>query len=232
MSLYKYLVEDIDTALAKDPATRSRLEVIFCHAGFHARLWHRLSHALWNNGLKLLARITSMVSRLLTGIEIHPAAIIGRRFFIDHGMGVVIGETSTIGNDVTIYHDVTLGGIDSHSNPTEGVRHPTIEDGAIIGAGAQILGPVTIGTNARIGANAVVVHSVPEGCTAVGVPAHILDKRKLCKDTFTAYGTPQGEDDDPILTTLQSVQQQMEELQTRMTILEQQDDHTRRGEAV
>ena len=159
MRLFSRMREDITTALRKDPAARTRLEVFLVYSGLHAVWAHRWSHWLWRHKLKTLARIT--------GIEIHPGATIGRRFFIDHGMGVVIGETAVIGDDVTIYHGVTLGGKGSGT----GKRHPTLNDGVIVGAGAQVLGDISIGARSLIGANAVVVHDVPPDATAVGIPA-------------------------------------------------------------
>jgi serine O-acetyltransferase len=152
---------------ARDPARPTWGEVLLSYPGLHAVLIHRLAHALWRLGQRTLGRFVSHLGRLLTGIEIHPGATIGRRLFIDHGMGVVIGETATVGDDVTIYHGVTLGGLSW--NP--GKRHPDIEDGAVIGAGAQVLGPIRIGRGARVGANAVATISVPDGVTVVGIPA-------------------------------------------------------------
>lgn len=159
--------EDVDAAVARDPATDSRLEMALTSPGLHAMWAHRVSHAIWLRGGRLPARLLSQASRAFTGIEIHPGAQIGRRLFIDHGMGVVIGETSEIGDDVMMYHAVTLGGRTNRHVK----RHPTVESGAVLGAGARILGPVTIGAQAQVGANAVVVKDVPAGATAVGVPA-------------------------------------------------------------
>ena len=163
--------EEIGVVFERDPAARSTWEVITCYPGFHAMLFHRMSHPLWNAGFKWLARWLSYLGRWLTGIEIHPGASIGRRFFIDHGMGVVIGETSDIGDGCTLYHGVTLGG----TSWQKGKRHPTLGKDVVIGAGAKILGPISIGDGAKIGSNAVVVRDVPAGATAVGVPARILD---------------------------------------------------------
>ena len=161
------IVELVRTIRARDPARPGRIEAVFCYAGLHAVLWHRLSHALWGLGLRGLARFSSHLARMLTGVEIHPGARIGRRLFIDQGMGVVIGETAEIGDDVLIYHGVTLGGLSGQP----GKRHPTVEDHVTIGAGAQVLGPIRIGRGARIGSNAVVVSVVAPGCTVVGIPA-------------------------------------------------------------
>ena len=160
------LREDVDAAVARDPAVRSRAEVVLGYPGLHAIWAYRLHHALWVRGRRLSARLISQAARAATGVEIHPGATIGRRFFIDHGMGVVIGETAEVGDDVMIYHDVTLGG--RSLNRTK--RHPTIGDGVVIGAGARVLGPVVVGAGAQVGANAVVVRDVPEGAVVVGVP--------------------------------------------------------------
>ncbi|MEE9195353.1 MAG: serine O-acetyltransferase EpsC, partial [Alphaproteobacteria bacterium] len=178
---FKRLGEEIDGMMARDPAARSRLEVVLCYPGFHALVMHRVANRLWRRGWRLGARALSQLARAITGIEIHPAARIGRGFFIDHGMGVVVGETSIIGDQVTLYHGVTLGGIapsvDSDSQVGE-KRHPTIEDGVIVGSGAQVLGPITVGKCARVGANAVVVKDVPPGATVVGIPARIAARRR------------------------------------------------------
>lgn len=171
MNLFRHIKEDIAVVFDRDPAARSTFEVITTYPGFHAIVIHRLAHRLWGTGLKWLARFTSHIGRWLTGIEIHPGATIGRRVFIDHGMGVVVGETAEIGDDCTLYHGVTLGG----TSWNKGKRHPTLKPGVVVGAGAKILGPITIGSNARVGSNAVVVKDVPEGATAVGIPARILD---------------------------------------------------------
>ena len=169
-SIKKDLKEDIDAVFTRDPAARNSLEVILTYPGIHALILHRGAHCLWQNEQKLAARVISYGSRIITGIEIHPAAKIGRRFFIDHGMGIVIGETAEIGNDVTLYHGVTLGGV-SWNN---GKRHPTLEDGVIVGAGAKVLGPFTVGKGAKIGSNAVVVKPVPAGATMVGSAARMI----------------------------------------------------------
>jgi serine O-acetyltransferase len=164
------LREDLDTAARRDPAARSRAELLLAYPGLHAVWLHRLAHLLWRRpGLRLLARLVSHVNRALTGIEIHPGALIGRRFFIDHGMGVVIGETAEVGDDVMLYHGVTLGG----RSANRGKRHPTVEDGVTIGAGARVLGPVRLGAGSQVGANAVVVHDVPAGAVVVGIPGRV-----------------------------------------------------------
>ena len=169
-SIKKDLKEDVDAVFTRDPAARNSLEVILTYPGIHALILHRGAHCLWNHEQKLAARVISYGSRIITGIEIHPAAKIGKRFFIDHGVGVVIGETAEIGNDVTLYHGVTLGGV-SWNN---GKRHPTLEDGVTVGAGAKVLGPFTVGKNAKIGSNAVVVKPVPAGATMVGSAARMI----------------------------------------------------------
>ena len=164
------LVEDLEVAARRDPASRGRLELLTCYPGLHAIWIHRLAHRMWQRpGLKLAARILSQVNRSITGVEIHPGATIGRRFFIDHAMGVVIGETAEVGDDVMLYHGVTLGG----RSMQRVKRHPTVEDGVTIGAGARVLGPVVIGKGAQIGANAVVVKDVPAGAVVVGVPGQV-----------------------------------------------------------
>lgn len=173
--MFDRLREDIASVFERDPAARNTLEVLLNYPGVHALILHRWAHALWRRDMKGLARWVSSLARFLTGIEIHPGARIGRRFFIDHGMGVVIGETAEIGDDVTLYQGVTLGG----TSLNEGKRHPTLEDGVIVGAGAKVLGGFTVGTGAKIGSNAVVTKPVPAGATAVGNPARIIVKQQL-----------------------------------------------------
>jgi len=168
--MFKRLREDIGCVFERDPAARHWFEVISTYPGVHALLWHRLNHRLWRWHLKWLARWLSMFSRWVTGVEIHPGATIGRRFFIDHGMGVVIGETAVIGDDCTLYHGVTLGG----TSWNKGVRHPQLEDNVVVGAGAKILGPLTLGRGCRIGSNAVVLKDVPAESTVVGVPGRVI----------------------------------------------------------
>jgi serine O-acetyltransferase len=172
--MFKAIREDVRSVFERDPAARSTLEVVLCYAGLHAIWNHRIAHWFWQHGLKLFARWLAQMNRFFTGIEIHPGAQIGRRFFIDHGMGVVIGETSEIGDDVTLYHGVTLGGVSIQ----KGKRHPTLESGVVIGAGAKVLGPITVGANSRVGANAVVVKDVPPDSVVVGVPGHASSKVK------------------------------------------------------
>lgn len=176
------LQEDIETILKRDPAARTRLEVLLCYPGLHALMMHRLAHVCWKAGFTTLGRFVSHMARWFTGIEIHPGATVGRRVFIDHGMGVVIGETAEICDDVTIYQGVTLGGVSL--NP--GKRHPTLEQGVVVGAGAKVLGPFTVGAHAKIGSNAVVTKAVPEGATAVGNPARMI----LKEDSNAEVGSP------------------------------------------
>jgi serine O-acetyltransferase len=181
--MFARIREEIAVVFDRDPAARNTWEVITCYPGFHAMMFHRVAHCLWGARLRWLARFTSHISRWFTGIEIHPGATIGRRFFIDHGMGVVIGETAEIGDDCTLYHGVTLGG----TSWNKGKRHPTLEKGVVVGAGAKILGPITIGEGARIGSNAVVVKEVPAGATAIGIPARIIEAEATANGRFSAY---------------------------------------------
>ncbi|MDD5502223.1 MAG: serine O-acetyltransferase [Candidatus Thermoplasmatota archaeon] len=171
--MFKRLREDIKTVFAKDPAAKSAIEIFFLYPGLHAIWSHRVSHFFWKHRLRFLARLVSHVNRFFTGIEIHPGATIGRRVFIDHGMGVVIGETAEVGDDVLMYQGVVLGGVDLEKKK----RHPTVESGVVIGAGAILLGPITIGSNARVGAGSVVVKSVPPGKVVVGIPGRIIEEK-------------------------------------------------------
>ncbi|MFZ2629891.1 MAG: serine O-acetyltransferase [Rugosibacter sp.] len=196
--MFAHLREDIACVFERDPAARSTWEVLTCYPGIHVLLVHRLSHWLWHARLRWLARFMSHLGRWLTGIEIHPGAAIGRRVFIDHGMGVVIGETAVIGDDCTLYHGVTLGG----TSWSKGKRHPTLLRGVVIGAGAKVLGPITLGEGAKVGSNAVVVRDVPPGATAVGIPARIVEagretarEEQAEKMGFSAYAISQTEDD-------------------------------------
>jgi len=222
--MFKRLRTDIDSFIARDPAARSRLEVALLYPGFHAVLFYRFSHALWKGDLRFLARFVSQFARFVTSIEIHPGATIGDRFFVDHGVGVVIGETSHIGDDVTLYQGVTLGGtspsVDSHTQ-VDIKRHPTLQDGVIIGSGAQVLGPISIGKDARIGANAVVTSDVPQGMTAVGIPARVVMPRdKDHVGDFVAYGTPVEGCPDPVLRTIEALRTQVSDLMGRIDELE------------
>jgi serine O-acetyltransferase len=202
--MFRRLSEDIATIRERDPAARSRWEILTCYPGLHALLFHRVAHACWQRGWRWLGRWLSHWGRFLTGIEIHPGARIGRHVFIDHGMGVVIGETAEVGDDCTIYQGVTLGGTSLH----KGKRHPTLARGVVIGAGAKVLGPFTVGENARIGSNAVVVKEVPPGATAIGIPARIISEavaqrreQTAARMGFSAYAIS-GDADDPLSVAL------------------------------
>ena len=203
--------EDVGTVLERDPAARSKLEVFLCYSGLHALWAYRVNHWLWNHHFFLLARALSQATRVLTGIEIHPAARIGRRLFIDHGMGVVIGETSIVGDDVTLYQGVTLGG----TGKEHGQRHPTIGDGVVVGGGAKILGNITVGKNCRIGAGSVVLRNVPDDSTVVGVPGHIIfrnGKRVVITDPKQI--------NDPLSEALAAVATEVNKLRERVQKLE------------
>ncbi len=204
MNLFSQLKEDIAVVFDRDPAARTTFEVVTTYPGFHAMVIHRLSNKLWRMEWKWLARFISHIGRWLTGIEIHPGATIGRRVFIDHGMGVVVGETADIGDDCTLYHGVTLGG----TSWNKGKRHPTLMSGVVVGAGAKILGPIIIGANARVGSNAVVVKDVPDHATAVGIPARILDSaaekqrnQQAEKLGFSAYAIS-ADMNDPVVKAI------------------------------
>lgn len=216
--MFARLREDVATIFRKDPAARNLAEVL-TYAGLWAVLNHRVAHALWNRGLRTPARYLSQWSRFVTGVEIHPGATIGRRFFIDHGMGVVIGETAVIGDDVLMYHNVTLGG----TSLAKVKRHPTIEDGVLIGMGAKILGNVTVGRNARIGANAVVTRDIPADCTAVGIPARVVKQDGV----YLRPEAPRPEVMDPRLNEVDidsdrvaQMLAELHELRTRLHFLE------------
>lgn len=217
--MFKHINEEINSVFKRDPAAKSRLEVILCYPGFHALLFYRSSNWLWRKNVRLLARWLSNLGRWLTGIEIHPAATIGKNFFIDHGMGVVVGETAKIGNDVTIYHGVTLGGV----SLVEGIRHPQIGNNVIIGSGAQLLGPIIVGDNSRIGSNAVVVKDVPEGATMVGVPARNVSKQVgETGENFTAYGVDVSNLPDVVMKNFEEMEKVIRDLTTRIAELESQ----------
>jgi serine O-acetyltransferase len=222
--MFNSLFDQVDSIIVRDPAARNRLEVITCYPGLHAVWIHRVSHGLWNLGLKWIARLLSMVSRWITGIEIHPGAKIGRRVFLDHGLGIVIGETTEIGDDCTIYQGVTLGGTSLYKGVK---RHPTLGKGVVISAGAKVLGGFTVGDGARVGSNAVVLKEIPAGATAVGIPARILHPDlpqtstpdSKAKEYFSAYGvTPNV--DDPVSMALKGLIDATLEQEAKITALE------------
>ena len=205
-----HIKDDIKTIYEKDPAAKNIFEIIFCYPGLHALLMHRLSHKLYKLNIPFIPRFISFIMRILTGIEIHPGAQIGERFFIDHGEGVVIGETTIIGNDVLIYQQVTLGG----TGTEKGKRHPTLEDGVIVGAGAKILGNITIGKHVRIGAGSVVIDSVPDYSTVVGVPGRIVKQKYTDKNgTLMHNRIP-----DPIKCKLKRMSYEIKEIQEKLGI--------------
>jgi serine O-acetyltransferase len=210
--MFNIIHEDIQTVLDRDPAARNRLEVLLCYPGLHAIWAHRLSHWLWKHGLKLFARWLSQITRGITGIEIHPGAIIGRNLFIDHGMGVVIGETAEVGDCVTIYHNVTLGGTSLKKTK----RHPTIEDHVVIGAGAKVLGAITIGAHSRVGANAVVVKSAPPDSVVVGVPGQIVVREEPSVPRSEKADLDHGRLPDTITETLTALIAHVEALERRL----------------
>lgn len=216
--MFKSLKEEIDGMMERDPAARSRWEVVLCYPGFHAIVFHHIAHPLWNSGWRVLARWVSQVGRFMTGIEIHPGARIGKRFFVDHGMGVVVGETAVIGDNVTLYHGVTLGGVspsvDSDAQ-REQKRHPTLGDNVIVGSGAQVLGPINVGHGVRVGANAVVTKDVPCCITVVGIPAKEVSK-VVAEKTFEPYGTPLGDMPDPDAQVIEALRLQIGELKNQL----------------
>lgn len=218
--MFDRLKEDVSSVFHRDPAARNTFEVLTNYPGLHALLWHRLSHRLWNMGLKWLARTLSTLARWFTGVEIHPGATIGRRFFIDHGMGVVIGETTIIGDDVTLYQGVTLGG----TSWNKGKRHPTLGDRVVVGAGAKILGPFEVGADAKIGSNSVVTKAVPEGATVVGIPGRVIVKSAEKEDRrrdmeqrmgFDAYGVTEDMP-DPVARAMRSLLDHMHAVDERI----------------
>lgn len=209
---FMFLRETIRTYRERDPAARSSLEVLLCYPGLHAVMWHRLSHWLWRNHLYLLGRFSSHIARWLTGIEIHPGAKLGRRLVIDHGMGVVIGETAEIGDDCYLYHQVTLG----VARTSGGKRHPTVGNNVIIGAGAKVLGPIHVGDNARVGANSVVLDNVPNDTSVVGMPARPVDRKVPSRPGFDPYGIPCDDSLDPLLRDLDQMHCELAELEARV----------------
>jgi serine O-acetyltransferase len=228
--MFSRIREDIQCVFERDPAARGVWEVLTCYPGFHALQLHRISHALWRWGLRWLARFWSHGIRFLTGIEIHPGATIGRRVFIDHGMGVVIGETAEIGDDCTLYHGVTLGGVSWN----KGKRHPTLGKGVVVGAGAKILGPFVVGDGAKIGSNSVVVKAVPAGATVVGIPARVVEHgmhAEAARMAFDAYAVS-ADLDDPLNKVLAALGSRTEDMDGRLAeILRRLDDLEKPSEA-
>jgi serine O-acetyltransferase len=209
--MFRTIKEQVDTIFREDPAAKSVLEIFFCYPGFHAILLHRLAHKLYEMRLQFLARVISQISRSATGIEIHPGARIGRRFFIDHGMGVVIGETAEIGDDVLLYQGVTLGG----TGKEKGKRHPTIGNNVVIGTGAKVLGNIRIGDHVKIGAGSVVVHPVPDYSTVVGVPGRVVRVRGVTNDDVLEHGRlpdPEGQAIEDLAKRIEQLEAQVQSL--------------------
>ena len=207
------IIEDVRSVFARDPAARNVFEVLTCYSGVQAVLFYRLTHFLWRYRLYWLARFISTIARWVTGIEIHPGAVIGRRFFIDHGMGVVIGETAIIGDDCMLYHGVTLGG----TTWDKVKRHPTLKNGVVIGAGAKILGPIILGENVRVGSNSVVVRSIDDNETVVGIPGRIVRKKAEDGDSFDSYAAnSSGTSNDPTSQAVNSLIERLAEMEERL----------------
>ncbi|MDA8691677.1 serine O-acetyltransferase [Candidatus Pseudothioglobus singularis] len=207
------IIEDVRSVFARDPAARNVFEVLTCYSGVQAVLFYRLTHFLWRYRLYWLARFISTFARWVTGIEIHPGAVIGRRFFIDHGMGVVIGETAIIGDDCMLYHGVTLGG----TTWDKVKRHPTLKNGVVIGAGAKILGPIILGENVRVGSNSVVVRSIDDNETVVGIPGRIVRKKAEDGDSFDSYAAnSSGTSSDPTIQAVNSLIERLAEMEERL----------------
>ena len=210
------MIEDIRSVFKRDPAARNVFEILTCYSGVQAVIIYRFTHFLWRYKLYWLARFISTFARWITGIEIHPGAVIGRRFFIDHGMGVVIGETSEIGDDCMMYHGVTLGG----TSWDKVKRHPTLKDGVIIGAGAKILGPITLGKNVRVGSNSVVVKSIDDNCTVVGIPGRVLQKKVSDDDQFDSYAASTSSSaNDPTVQAVNSIIERLADIDEQIANL-------------
>src|SRR5690349_22277856 len=225
--MFSRMREDIQCVFERDPAARSVWEVLTCYPGFHALQLHRFAHTLWRMKLRWLARLSSHVTRFLTGIEIHPGATIGRRVFIDHGMGVVIGETAEIGDDCTLYHGVTLGGV----SWDKGKRHPTLGKGVVVGAGAKILGPFIVGDGAKVGSNSVVVKAVPAGATVVGIPARIVEHSSAegARMAFDAYAVS-ADIDDPLNKALLALGSRSDDVEGKLAEILRRLQDLERGE--
>lgn len=213
MNIFTIIKEDIEAVQDRDPAAQSKFVIWLTYPGLHARWSHVVEHWLWNHGLKSLARISSQFTRFMTGVEIHPAAVIGRRFFIDHAMGVIIGETTIIGDDCTLYQGVTLGGTGKET----GKRHPTLGNNVLVGVGAAVLGNVTIGDNSKVGGGAVVVKDIPENCTVVGIPGHIVIRDgERVKDEKKDAAAHKENLPDPMAERLAQLAGRVEELEAKL----------------
>ena len=220
------MIEDIRSVFKRDPAARNVFEIITCYSGVQAVIIYRFTHLLWRYKLYWLSRFISTLARWITGIEIHPGAVIGRRFFIDHGMGVVIGETSEIGDDCMMYHGVTLGG----TSWDKVKRHPTLKDGVIIGAGAKILGPITLGKNVRVGSNSVVVRSIDDNCTVVGIPGRILKKKVSDDDQFDSYAASTSSSaNDPTVQAVNSIIERLADIDEQIANLSGVSEEAKEG---
>lgn len=218
--MFAQIAEDVRVALEKDPAARNFFEVLVCYPGVHALIFYRVNHQLWNSGFKFLARLLSYFARWLTGIEIHPGAKIGHRFFIDHGMGVVIGETAEVGDNVFIYHGVTLGGVSTK----RGKRHPTIGNNVVIGAGAQVLGPIKIGDNTKIGSGSVVLQQVPDHSTVIGVPGRVVfSGSSRSEDGQDAFPDPVARAIECVLDRLPQMEKEIRAIKEALNLQEKKD---------
>ncbi len=220
MAFFRDVREDIQTVLKKDPAARNSLEVLICYPGIWALIWHKPAHFLYKHNMKLIARVISQVTRFFTGIEIHPGAQIGRRCFIDHGMAVVIGETTEIGDDVTLYQGVTLGGTGKDS----GKRHPTIGNRVIVSSGAKVLGPFKVGDDVKIGSGSIVLNEIPPGCTVVGIPGKIVKRYGESTDDLNQVNLP-----DPVATELECLRRRIVMLENKLTQLNKENEQNQKG---
>jgi serine O-acetyltransferase len=226
MKILGLLKEDLNCVFKRDPAARNHLEVMLTYPGLHAIAAHRISHSLWKHGFRFGARLLSHLTRMLTQIDIHPGATIGHRFFIDHGCGVVIGETAEIGNDVTLYHGVTLGGVSWNA----GKRHPTLCDGVMVGAGAKILGPVIVGSHARIGANSVVIHDIPDAMTVVGIPGRVVLPEAQRRQPEQGIDLDHHLMPDPVGRAITALLNRIDVLEAELAIIKR--DNTTRNQAL